>query len=125
MTAATQQLLQMLLIALAAVAAIMVLFGLYRLMRSVMTKGLRRKLKRWREQDMSTRCARCGYDMRGLDIPRCPECGCARGFDKTFEQMGIDERDVQEHVAHRRRILETMDKMQLLNPYAPDDEEDG
>jgi len=72
---------------------------------------------------MTGRCRQCGYDLRNLDMPRCPECGCARGFDKTFDQMGIDERDVQEHVAHRRRILETMDKMELLNPYAEGEDE--
>ncbi len=30
---------------------------------------------RW-ESDY-TRCGRCGYILRGLQIPRCPECGVA------------------------------------------------
>jgi hypothetical protein len=28
------------------------------------------------------RCKRCGYDLRGLPIPRCPECGTAFGLDE-------------------------------------------
>jgi hypothetical protein len=27
------------------------------------------------------RCKRCGYDLRGLPIPRCPECGTPFGVD--------------------------------------------
>jgi predicted Zn-ribbon and HTH transcriptional regulator len=124
MPTANQQLIEMVLIASAAVSAIVVLFGLYRLIRSVFAKGMQRKLSQWREDDEADRCRQCGYDMRNLDMPRCPECGCARGFDKTFEQLGVDERQVQQHVAHRRRVLETMDKMELLNPHAADDEDD-
>lgn len=34
------------------------------------------------------RCG-CGYDLRGLILPRCPECGRAVGFDKSFEELGL------------------------------------
>lgn len=39
-------------------------------------------------------CMKCGYDLRGTDIPRCPECGCLRGFDKTPEELGIEKREL-------------------------------
>ena len=53
----------------------------------------------------SVRCGQCGYDVRGLDIPRCPECGCAFGFDRTFDELGLSEEDVRQHVQKRRQEL--------------------
>ena len=53
----------------------------------------------------SVRCWQCGYDVHGLDIPRCPECGCAFGFDRTFEELGLREEDVRQHVQKRRQEL--------------------
>ena len=50
---------------------------------------------------VEAKCAHCGYDLMGVGIPRCPECGRARGFDKSFGDLGIEERDVREHVQGR------------------------
>jgi hypothetical protein len=57
----------------------------------------KRVLRRRRSED-PVLCRHCGYDLRGVEIPRCPECGRAMGFDITFAQMGVDERDVIDHV---------------------------
>ena len=67
----------------------------------------RRKLKDiLREPDNEPmHCGQCGYDVRGLDIPRCPECGCAFGFDRTFEELGLDEEEVRQRVRKRRQEL--------------------
>ena len=35
-------------------------------------------------------CDSCGYNLKGLSIPRCPECGCLVGFTKTADGLGID-----------------------------------
>jgi len=43
------------------------------------------------------RC-KCGYIVANLKMPRCPECGCAIGFNKSFAELGIDEKDVRRHV---------------------------
>ena len=51
---------------------------------------------------------RCGYNLAGLDIPRCPECGRAIGFNKTFAELGVDEQQVMRHKA-RQRPRETRD----------------
>lgn len=32
-------------------------------------------------------CQNCGYCLRGLKDPRCPECGCAKGFRKSLEAL--------------------------------------
>ncbi len=46
-------------------------------------------------------CAQCGYNLTGYRMPRCPECGAAVGFTKTFEQLGVDEQQVIQHVEGR------------------------
>ena len=53
------------------------------------------------------RCV-CGYSFAGLDVPRCPECGRAAGFNKTFDELGVSEQEVIEHV--RKRSEELRDK---------------
>lgn len=50
-------------------------------------------------------CVRCGYNLSGLSIPRCPECGAAVGFDKTFSELGVDEAEVIRHTDRRRSEL--------------------
>lgn len=37
-------------------------------------------------------CVQCGYSLRGLPLPRCPECGTPFDPDKTpfFHRAGID-----------------------------------
>lgn len=53
------------------------------------------------DADNEVRCAKCGYDLRGLTIPRCPECGTLRGFDVPLDQLGLTEKEIQD--AHRRK----------------------
>jgi len=38
----------------------------------------------------SPRCARCGYNMRGLHTLQCPECGVTY----TVEQLWLAQRDL-------------------------------
>lgn len=40
-------------------------------------------------------CRKCGYDLRGLTLPRCPECGSLWGFKKTAEELGIRESEMR------------------------------
>ena len=47
-------------------------------------------------------CQRCGYDLRGLEIPRCPECGALRGFRVPLEQLGLTEEEVRRGSDRRR-----------------------
>ncbi len=53
------------------------------------------------------RCDGCGYNLTGITVPRCPECGVVIGFTKTFEQLGIDEAQVRRHVQARREDAAT------------------
>ncbi len=39
-------------------------------------------------------CKHCGYNMQGLTLPRCPECGCLPGFDVPLEALGLTEEDL-------------------------------
>ncbi|MEX0887486.1 MAG: hypothetical protein WD009_13710 [Phycisphaeraceae bacterium] len=64
---------------------------------------LRRNLRSGRRADEPALACRCGYNLAGLDMPRCPECGRVIGFDKTFQELGVDEREVMRHMAERRQ----------------------
>ena len=48
-----------------------------------------------RPEQPPPKCHRCGYNLTGLSAPRCPECGCAIGFDKTFEELGLTEEETR------------------------------
>ncbi|MBI4581406.1 MAG: hypothetical protein HY718_17015 [Planctomycetes bacterium] len=52
-------------------------------------------LMREREQ-MGPFCRKCGYPLRGLNYPRCPECGTLRGFEVPLEQLDLtgEEREL-------------------------------
>ena len=74
------------------------------LMSVVVRRIFRRRIER-RPQQNSAACVnrcRCGYDLTGVAIPRCPECGRAIGFDKTFEELGLTETEVFQLVKNRR-----------------------
>ena len=63
----------------------------------------RRELRALRKESVRPlTCPHCGYNMRGSEIPRCPECGKAWGFDRTFEELGIAESQVIDHLRQRR-----------------------
>ena len=48
-----------------------------------------------RPEEPPAKCRRCGYNLTGLSAPRCPECGCVIGFDKTFEELGLTEEETR------------------------------
>ncbi len=47
------------------------------------------------------RCARCGYDLRGQTLPRCPECGTLRGFRVPMEGLGLTEAELQDYAREK------------------------
>jgi len=60
----------------------------------VLTWWILFKGRRKRRFDKHLRC-RCGYVVENLSVPRCPECGRAIGFDKSFEELGISEEELR------------------------------
>jgi|GEM_PF-4482547 len=48
-------------------------------------------------------CEHCGYDLRGTRIPRCPECGCLRGFDTSANELGVTEDELRSTKGERKR----------------------
>jgi len=75
--------------------------------------GVRKRLGRWHQLRRARRaekgvgtCANCGYPLKGLDIPRCPECGALRGFKKPLTELGLTEEEIREGYARRRRKRE-------------------
>ncbi len=65
-------------------------------------RSIQRRRELRRESVRPLTCPHCGYNMRGSEIPRCPECGKAWGFDRTFEELGIAESQVIDHLRQRR-----------------------
>ena len=47
--------------------------------------------ERKKREEIERRCARCGYDLRGLELPRCPECGTLWGFRVPLDELGLSE----------------------------------
>ncbi len=45
------------------------------------SRGLRGMVPRVEPSERALHCPRCGYDLRGLPQPRCPECGLAFAAD--------------------------------------------
>jgi hypothetical protein len=65
-------------------------------------KRRRKKAEAAMRGESSGRVCRCGYSLQNLEIPRCPECGRAVGFDVSFADLGIDEHDVRRHIQSKR-----------------------
>jgi hypothetical protein len=61
----------------------------------------RRLLRLLRPREGPRERCRCGYDLRGIQVPRCPECGRVIGFDKTFAELGVSESEVRNHIESR------------------------
>jgi len=65
----------------------------------------RRRGERKRQRERGVRRCKCGYDLRGLEVPRCPECGRMTGFDQTPAELGITEEEMREAAARRKAGL--------------------
>ena len=61
------------------------------------TERARRRAKR---ANAVRKCTKCGYILKGLALPRCPECGRAIGFTKTFEELGVTKEELRERPVH-------------------------
>ena len=82
---------------------------------AISTGRLIRVRRRLREQkEAGLRCVRCGYDVGHQDVPRCPECGAAIGFRKTFAELGVEEGEVLEH-KRRREVKSGTDELRDSN----------
>lgn len=58
--------------------------------------------KRAEQRKTFLTCYHCGYRLTGVETPRCPECGCAFGFHKTFTELGVDETELVTHIRKKR-----------------------
>jgi hypothetical protein len=78
-------------------ALILSMFGLLALVLVVFVRRwlVARALRRRENAADEERCFSCGYSLRGLELPRCPECGALRGFDVPLSQLGIGENELR------------------------------
>ena len=80
--------------------SLMVLAGV--VLAGTRVRAIRRKR---RSKEVEPKRCVCGYEMTGLSLPRCPECGRLDGFDKTFEELGLTEDDMA-RIAMKRQARE-------------------
>ena len=53
--------------------------------------------------DRDAQKCKCGYILRGLALPRCPECGRVVGFDKTFQELGVRPEELRGTTPDRKQ----------------------
>lgn len=63
--------------------------------------GWGRARKRSAGHDRTPHCLCCGYNLTGLDIPRCPECGVLRGFQVALTDLGLSEAELRALAANK------------------------
>jgi hypothetical protein len=61
----------------------------------IITRGLYERLFGSKRSRQTERRCQCGYILKALSVPRCPECGRAVGFDKTFEELGLSPDEIR------------------------------
>ncbi len=61
-----------------------------------------RRIRRSRHGE-APRCLRCGYDLTGQEVPRCPECGALRGFRVPLTNLGLSDAEVRDGFGRTRR----------------------
>ena len=76
-------------------------WGVWLVLRAI---GLRRRVrqKAARPDAEQLKCAHCGYNLEGLEIPRCPECGALRGFTVPLDELGLTEEEIRSGFARRK-----------------------
>ena len=65
----------------------------------------------WNQITEEVSCVRCGYNLRGLDTPRCPECGLGFTWEEVINPDLRPHRYLYEHHFGKekfRRILKTV-----------------
>ena len=65
----------------------------------------------WDAADQDVPCARCGYNLRGIELPRCPECGLAFDWEELFLPERRRHPFLYEHhtgTDRRRRLIRTL-----------------
>ncbi len=69
-------------------------FGAFVLLVTLLRYRRRRRALQARRDREALACAKCGYPLEGLPVPRCPECGTLRGFTVGIDDLGLtpDER---------------------------------
>ena len=65
-----------------------------------LTRIARRRLNQPRVLDGGV-CP-CGYPLKKLGLPRCPECGRVVGFDASADVLGLTDAELERLAARRR-----------------------
>ena len=71
------------------------------IVRSIRRSIILRRRQQNPEPNAVPRCA-CGYELAGLDIARCPECGRVAGFDVTADELRLTDEQLRRAAQKRR-----------------------
>lgn len=89
------------------VSALLVLLVVLGVGHSIWRARRQRRARAERAEADRPRCAGCGYDLSGLEFPRCPECGALRGFTVPLEELGLTDEEVRAGFKRQREIRQT------------------
>lgn len=92
---------------------ISITFGAFVLLVTLLRYRRRRRRERARRDRETLACAKCGYSLEGLPVPRCPECGTLRGFTVGIDDLGLTP-------AERRQVEQGIRPQPPTTPPPPD-----
>jgi hypothetical protein len=88
--------------------ALLIASSLFSIVRVIVYRRRMKRSAKLPPKQEPPRCV-CGYDLSGLPLPRCPECGRLAGFDKTIEELELTEEDLA-RMAEKRQAREQLDR---------------
>ncbi len=74
-------------------ASLLVVLAALIVLRTVVRQRMKQEILEGMRDPAVPVCYKCGYDMRGQNFPRCPECGALLGFTIPMDELPLTEEE--------------------------------